>query len=158
MITLRPFEPADQEQAKHLILAGLVEHWGSLDETANPDLDDIATSYANGHFIVACDGDELVGTGVLIPLGRDEAGKITAEIVRMSVAGNRRRQGIGRLILDALCTKARNDGVERLILETTASWTGVINFYQRYGFQITHYEDSPYGRDVYFELELDLSQ
>ena len=52
----------DQEAAQRLILAGLVEHWGTLDPTKNPDLDDIQRSYVSrGHtFLVACQGQQLV--------------------------------------------------------------------------------------------------
>ncbi|MCP4415536.1 MAG: hypothetical protein GY805_02870, partial [Chloroflexi bacterium] len=44
-IVIRPFHPQDQSATKQLILAGLVEHWGELDPSLNPDLNDIARSY-----------------------------------------------------------------------------------------------------------------
>ena len=44
-IKILPFQQDDQEAVKELILAGLVEHWGFLDETKNSDLNDIAKSY-----------------------------------------------------------------------------------------------------------------
>ena len=72
-----------------MILAGLVEHWGFLDATKNPDLEDIAASYAGATFLVARLGDDIVGTGALVP---HQDG--TAEIVRMSVAQELRRRGL----------------------------------------------------------------
>jgi hypothetical protein len=36
------------------------------------------------------------------------------------------------------------------VLETTETWMEVIEFYQRFGFQITNYKDG----DVYFALDL----
>jgi len=45
VIRLRRFDPTDQEDAKALILAGLADHWGELDPTLNPDLNNIAESY-----------------------------------------------------------------------------------------------------------------
>lgn len=33
----RSFEPCDQDAARHLILAGLGEHVGWIDETRNPE-------------------------------------------------------------------------------------------------------------------------
>ena len=61
-----------------------------------------------------------------------------------------RRHGIGRLMLDSLCVEARRRGIRRLVLETTETWQEVIAFYQRYGFEITHYQDG----DVYFALDV----
>ena len=142
MLTLTPFHPSDQAAAKELILAGLVEHWGYLDPTKNPDLDDITVSYAQATFLVARQGGEIVGTGALVPRGEG-----VAEIVRMSVRKAQRQQGIGRTILEALLEQARVQGFRRVILETTATWSEVIEFYQRCGFRITRYQDG----DVYFE-------
>jgi len=61
-----------------------------------------------------------------------------------------RRQGIACRILDCLIEHAREKGYQQVILETTATWTGVIEFYLRCGFHITHHQD----RDVYFALDL----
>ena len=144
-LLITPFHPDDQAAVKQLILAGLVEHWGFLDPTKNPDLEDIAASYHAVTFLVARQEEEIVGTGALVPR---QAG--TAEIVRMSVAQQHRRSGIGRRILAALIAQARAQGFQRVILETTATWQEVIEFYLRCGFRITHYQDG----DVYFLLEL----
>ena len=149
VVTLRYFEPGDQDAAKDLILAGLAEHWGERDLTLNPDLNDIATSYADAVFIVGELADRIIGVGALVPRSDEEA-----EIVRMSVDSDLRRSGIGRQILQRLCDEGRQMGFSRIILETTVTWDGVIAFYQRFGFQITHYEESPFGRDVYFALDL----
>jgi GNAT superfamily N-acetyltransferase len=144
-ITIRPFQPADQVEAKALILAGLVEHWGFLDPTLNPDLDDITSHYAEATFVVARQGGRLVGTGALVPRCAEQA-----EIMRMSVAKELRRQGIGRLLLQRLCVVAQGQGFQRVILETTDTWHDVIQFYQQFGFQITHY----HAGDIYFALDL----
>jgi putative acetyltransferase len=144
-ITITPFHPSDQVEVKKLILAGLVEHWGFLDPNKNPDLDDITTSYAGAAFLVARLGEAIVGTGALVP--RQDG---IAEIVRMSVAPQHRRGGIGRRILDALIEQARAQGFRQIILETTATWGDVIEFYLRCGFRITHTQEG----DVYFEMAL----
>lgn len=144
-IIFRPFQPQNQAAAKALILAGLKDHWGTLDPTLNPDLNDIAQTYAQATFLVAWEGDRIIGTGALVP--RENS---TAEIVRMSVAADQRRKGIGKQILQKLYEQAKHDGYKRIVLETTETWTEVIAFYQRFGFQITHYLDG----DVYFSLDL----
>jgi len=37
---IRPFRPADQAEVRALIQRGLGEHFGFIDEFANPDIDD----------------------------------------------------------------------------------------------------------------------
>ena len=144
-INLKPFQPTDQPAAKALILDGLVDHWGFLDESKNPDLDDIAASYADGTFLVAWRDDEIIGTGAFKPHSAKQV-----EIIRMSVKKELRRQGIGQQILDELCQRAAQAGYSKVILETTETWQDVIDFYLRYGFEITHHLDG----DVYFRKKL----
>jgi len=124
----------------------LADHWGELDPTLNPDLNDIAESYRDALFLVAKQNGRVVGCGALVPHDAD-----TAEVKRMSVAAELRRQGLGRRILMALCEQARARGFQRIILETTKTWDEVIAFYRAFGFQITHHRDG----DVYFELDLE---
>ena len=140
---IRPFVPTDQSVAKALILAGMEEHWGFVDLTLNPDLDDIAHSYADGIFLTAWLDDKLVGTGALVP---ESLGVV--RIVRMSVAKEYRRCGVGQAILQRLCVQARMDGCHQIVLETTATWTGAIKFYSTYGFRPIGTWDG----DIHFEL------
>lgn len=141
----RPFEPQDQEAVRDLINQGLGEHWGHVDPSKNPDLEDIAKSYESETFLVAWREGQIIATGALV-----QRTSQTGEIVRMSVARHFRRQGIGRQMLDALCQQAWQRGFNRLILETTATWDEVIDFYLSYGFRKTHDRDG----DVYFCLDL----
>lgn len=144
-ISILPFQPEDQSEVKRLILAGLAEHWGTLDPNKNSDLNDISRNYAKAVFLVARLNNQIVGTGALIPKSDD-----TAEVVRMSVVTNMRQKGIGRKILQRLYEQAKSNGYKRLVLETTGTWHEVIEFYKRFGFQITHYLDG----DVYFALDV----
>ena len=130
---------------KALILANLVEYWGFLDTSKNPDLNDIAHSYAGAVFLTAWLDGELAGTGALIP----EAEGVT-RIVRMSVARQHRRRGIGRAILQELCACAREDGCHQVVTETTSTWDGAIAFYKRAGFRVIGTWDG----DTHFVLEL----
>lgn len=145
-LVLLPFKPKDQAVVRRLVLEGLAEHWGYLDERMNPDLDDIAASYADGVFLTAWKGNELVGTGAFRPVSAD-----TVQIMRMSVGKKWRRQGIGRMILEALCHRAYNSGYSRAILETTASWEEVIAFYRDFGFERTSHEED----NIWFEINLE---
>ncbi|MDQ1300207.1 MAG: hypothetical protein QG637_124 [Chloroflexota bacterium] len=128
---IRPFIPADQEAARRLILQGLGEHFGGVDETLNGDLDDILTTYVNqGHlFFVALTGETIVGTGALIIEGGP-----TGQLVRVSVARDRRRRGLGRALTLRLIGAARDRGLTRLWMETNDDWDAAIGLYRSCGF------------------------
>lgn len=145
VMRIRPFRSADQTAAKHLILTGLVEHWGFLDPALNSDLDDIADAYGQGVFFVAEVSNQIVGTGALV---HEKEG--VARIVRMSVDKNLRRKGIGKQILTALCDAAHQQGYRQITLETTETWEDAISFYQQSGFQVIGTWDG----DTHFLLEV----
>lgn len=130
-VVIRPFQSSDQSAAKQLILDGLEEHWGYLDVTLNPDLNNIAETYQQETFLLAEMGNRIVGTGALI---HENNG--LARIVRMSVDKNIRRQGIGRKILMALIGAAKERGYHQITLETTATWQDALTFYKQNGFQV----------------------
>lgn len=144
---IRPFQPPDQATTKKLILAGLIEHWGTLDPTLNPDLHDIASSYQGQTFLLAVQGNEIVGCGALI----EEEGIVGyGRIVRMSVSKEVRRQGIGRRLLRELEFEAQRRGFSHVVLETTQTWENAKNFYLANGYQIV----ANIQGDTHFEKEL----
>jgi putative acetyltransferase len=149
MVDLHELRQDEQDAVRSLILAGLAEHWGSVDPALNRDLDDLAATYVDGRVVVACDGGEVVGTGTVVPR---EAG--IAEIVRMSVAWRFRRAGLGRRLVDELVETARGWGAERVVLETSGHWTEVVEFYERCGFTLTHFETGEFGRDAWFAMRV----
>jgi ribosomal protein S18 acetylase RimI-like enzyme len=130
-LTIRPFQPADQDAVRRLILAGLLEHWGVLDETRNPDLDDVQQTYVDrGHtFLVAISEGQIVGTGALLV-----ETPLRGRIQRMSVDAGLRRSGIGRRMLAALLDVAHQRGFREVVLETTHDWYPAIALYQSRGF------------------------
>jgi len=104
-IRIANFRVADQVPVRELIIAGLAEHWGTADPSLNPDLDDIAATYAGATVLVAWLDERTVGMGTLV--SRSEG---VGEIVRMSVAADLRNRGIGKLLLTALCDRASTLG------------------------------------------------
>jgi GNAT superfamily N-acetyltransferase len=143
---VRDFRAGDQDKVKTLVLAGLEEHWGALDETLNADLEDIAASYSGGRTLVVEVDGSVIGTGTVVL--RQEG---VAEIVRMSVRRDFRRKGVGRLITSELLKVVSEWGVMRVVLETSAHWEDVVAFYSSCGFSITGYEEGDFGRDAWFE-------
>ena len=148
-LALREMRLDEQDTVRSLILEGLREHWGTIDETLNPDLDDLRDAYANAVVLVATEDDQIVGTGTIVR--RDDR---CAEIVRMSVAPRHRRAGLGRMLISELVVAAERWDVDRIVVETTASWAEVVRFYERCGFTLTHFVDGEFGRDAWFELKL----
>ncbi len=150
-VRLREIEPRDTPAVRELVLAGLAEHWGSVDQTLNRDLDDLAVAHPGSYTLVAEDPDgSIVGTGTLAPRSEHDV-----EVLRMSVATHLRGAGLGRRILDELVAVAFRWGARSVVLETTASWTATVAFYEHCGFQITHYAEGPFGPDAWFERRLE---
>ncbi|HEX6383288.1 MAG TPA: GNAT family N-acetyltransferase [Anaerolineae bacterium] len=149
-LTIRPFHPDDQAAARRLILGGLGEHFGFIDASLNPDLDDIWQNYvlAGATFAVAEVDGERVGTGALVA---EAAGDLaTGRMVRVSVSAEYRRLGIGRRLVNYLVEAARRRGYRQLLVETNHDWHDAIRLYQACGF-------TEYGRDeesVYLRRKL----
>lgn len=146
-IIIRPFVLADQPVVRRLILEGLGEHFGFIDETMNPDVDDIVAHFiAPGHiFLVAQCEMDIVGTAALILLGDG-----VAQMVRVSVSAQHRRRGIGRMLVNQLIGIARECGLQRIEVETNNDWEDAIGLYRRYGF-VEHDRDD---ESVYMSLPL----
>jgi GNAT superfamily N-acetyltransferase len=143
--TIRRFIPSDQEAVRTLIIEGLAEHFGAIDDRFNHDLDDIASHYTASYFVVAEAKGEIIGTGCLVPQGGD-----LAQIVRMSTARAHRRRGVGRAVLAALIGHARTAGIHRVILTTNEEWDDAPGFYSASGFT----EKTRAGGGVLFEMLL----
>jgi GNAT superfamily N-acetyltransferase len=146
---VREMRPDEADEVRSLILDGLVEHWGTIDPALNRDLDHLDGVGPDRVVLVATRAHRIVGTGTIVR--RDHG---CAEIVRMSVARDHRRTGLGQLLIEELVATARRWAVGRVVLETTAAWTDVVHFYEQSGFTLTHFADGPFGRDAWFELSL----
>ena len=144
---IRQFTSADQEAVRALVLAGLQDHWGTLDPTLNPDLDDVGGWYGSrdGYTIVAEMNGLIVGTGTIHRVDDQ-----TGVLVRMSVSRDQRGKGLGKALVRALEDEARERGYARLICETTDTWQDAINLYLATGFVIVDQRDG----DYHFELTL----
>ena len=130
-----------------LILAGLGDHFGWIDEMCNPDLDDIMANYIeSGHVLVVAEIDsELVGTGALTTENEN-----TGRIVRMSVKQTHRRKGIGRALLTHLLDVACQKGFTQVRVSTEHGWEEAIGLYEHCGFGERSRDDV----NIYFSLTL----
>ncbi|HEV2310935.1 MAG TPA: GNAT family N-acetyltransferase [Acidimicrobiia bacterium] len=117
------------------LLAELHDRYGQDD--ADPDrLDAPQLAAPHGTFLVAWLGADAIGCG-----GLRRADEGIGEIKRMYVRPAWRGHGIGRRLLDAIETRARTLGYERLILETGTRQPEAIGLYTSAGYAPI----APYG-------------
>ena len=145
-IQIAPFDHAMQNAFRSLVLEGMAERWGSVDESLNTDLNDIAAHYAEDYVLVALDGALVVGTGILLIRAAE------GEIVRMSVRRDYRRRGIATQLLAKLVHLASEYGVNRIVVETNAKWREAQNLYEAAGFKFTHSAPGDFGPETFYEL------
>lgn len=91
-------------------------------------------------FVVAVDGDEVVGCGALHVLWED-----VAEVRTVAVTEDLRGKGVGHKILEKLIDRARVIGVKKLFCLTFET-----EFFGRHGF--AEIQGAPVDPDVYQEL------
>jgi len=154
VIELRPFTVVDQAPVRALIWAGMTARFGFLDESANPDVDDIRAHFImpGETFLVAWQDDQISGCGALM---REHGSDLTARIVRVSVSADRQRQGVGRLISTRLLEIARERGFSEVLVETNEGWTSALSLYQALGFR--EYTRIPNEEFGFVEVHMRLS-
>lgn len=147
-IRLAEIDSSYQEPAAKLINSNLGARFGFVDESMNPDLFNIVKSYRDGLFLVAIDGELVVGTGALT-IAKEGIG----QIVRMHTAPEYRRRGIATMILNALENWAVTNRLGSLVLETEMHWDDAVGFYTRSGYSELERNEV----DIQFGKSLDLS-
>jgi amino-acid N-acetyltransferase len=91
-------------------------------------------------FVVAVEGDEVVGCGALHVLWED-----LAEVRTLAVKENFHKKGVGHQILEAIVDRAYSVGVKRIFCLTFQT-----EFFGKHGF--VEIEGTPVEPDVYQEL------
>jgi GNAT superfamily N-acetyltransferase len=145
-LRIAPFDPAMQDAFRLLVLDGMEERWGFVDESLATDLEDIDAHYGNDCVLVALQNAQVVGTGILLHRAAE------GEIVRMSVHREYRRRGIATQLLAKLVHLASEYGVNRIVVETNAKWKEARNLYEASGFTFTHSTPGAFGRETFYEL------
>jgi putative acetyltransferase len=127
-LTIRP-EPADQPDVLRLIEALDAQMTALYPPESNHLLDVAALSDPAVTFLVARDGNDVIGCGALL---RDPRG--WGEIKRMYVSPDRRGRGIGKRLLAELGTIARDARLRLLRLETGVHNAEALALYRRAAF------------------------
>ena len=128
-ISIAPGDPRQQDV--RALIAALDELMISLYPAESNHLLDVeALAHSDVTFLVARDRDAVVGCGAV--RRHDDA---LGEVKRMYVDPQVRGVGLGRRILDAIEREARQQGLQRLALETGIHQPEAIGLYRKAGFR-----------------------
>jgi putative acetyltransferase len=103
-----------------------------------------------GAIFLALLDNEIIGTAALMREHGD-----CFELVKMSVAPLHRGKGISKLLIGRCLGKAREIGVQKLVLYSNSQLQTAIKLYEQYGFQHVPVVDSPFvTADIKMELQI----
>lgn len=138
MYTIRPIQAADDLQIAAIIRANLEAYHLDIPGTAyfDPELDHLSRFYAadparRAYFILEDDrGRVLGGAGMAEFPGLDGC----VELQKLYLADAVKGCGLGRRLLEAVESAARERGCRQLYLETHSALVPALRLYQRAGF------------------------
>ena len=130
---IRPVVATDVAEVVAFVAASLAEFGLEFGVGATTDdaLRELPASYAGhgGAFWVALEGDRLVGTAGVFPVGPH-----IYELRKMYLDDRVRGHGLGRRLLETAVAWARGQGGRQLVLDTMEKMTRAIEFYETHGF------------------------
>ena len=151
-IVIRSFQTSDLAQCQALFSAGHMSYGDAkkyIDYAMRKDMSDIDKNYmqvTNGHWWVAVstDDNQIIGQIAILPLkigdpsyyktmSADERDQ-TCELVRLGVASDAQRFGLGKKLLSTLSEFARERGFNQVHVTTLTSMDKACAFYERNGF------------------------
>lgn len=162
MIEIRPIQPEEITAAKELIYSvahRVFQDTRPLDESIAyyearkelHDMDDVHHTYFDndGTFLAMTDNGQLIGTGALRKLN-----ETTCELKRLWLLFEYHGQGLGYRMIQELFAFARQEGYEKIRLETDrTAQSRAYELYKRLGFyEIPRYSDN--DEDVAMEMAL----
>lgn len=142
---IRPITPADDTAVAAIVRTCLAAYHLDIPGTAyfDPELDHLSAFYAaaperRAYFVLedTASGRILGGAGVAEFAGLDAC----CELQKIYLVEQERGCGLGRALLDAAETRARELGYQRIYLETHTSLREAIHLYERAGY---HRVDQP---------------
>ena len=160
---IRPIHEGEIPAAKRVILTVAYHIFGfdgTLEDSLRhfessgefKDMDDVQTHYfeARGTFLVALNGEQVIGSAALRKLDHD-----TAELKRMWLLEEYHGQGIGYRLLMQLFDFAREQKYACIRLQTSPEQVRALDFYRKVGF----YEIPCYNEDISeISMEIKLSE
>ena len=143
-INIRPIAPADDAAMAKIVRDNLKSHHLDVPGTAyyDPELEHLSRFYSGGintraYFVAAAeDGRAVGGIGMDVFPGFESCG----EIQKLYISDEIKRQGVGQRLLDCIEAYARNNGIQRLYLETHSALKAAVCLYEKNGY---HRIDKP---------------
>ena len=138
--SVRPYSDGDQRAIRALHDQTPPASSPPTDEPQrwHEELDDIEQHYL-AFWVATDEAEQIVGmTGLerldwTVPAFVDRSAR-TARLMRMRVAPDWQRQGIGRLLLGAAIEWARDGAYDAIVLETTPQQVAAVRLYEHVGF------------------------
>lgn len=136
---IRPIQPADDDAIAAIVRSCLAAHGLAVPGTAyfDPELDHLSAYYGErpherAYFILEHpDGSVGGGAGLCAFPGVDSC----CELQKIYLMDDLQGQGLGRVLLEAVETRARELGYRRIYLETHHNLETALGFYGHLGFQ-----------------------
>lgn len=152
-IRIRRYRPGD-EGAFFALNEAWIERFFRMEAKDRKMLGDPAGQILEpgGDILMAEEDGTAVGCCALIPMHGG-----TYELAKMAVSESHQGRGIGRMLIEAAITRAREMGARRLFLETNGRMAPAIHLYESAGFvHVKRATPSEYDRsDVCMELNLE---
>jgi GNAT superfamily N-acetyltransferase len=152
-VAVRTFCPGDEGDFRRLNEAWIAKYFGIEPKDLETFDDPQRRIIDKGGqiFVAFLDG---VAVGCVALIRRPEARSY--ELAKMATDENYQRRGIGRALIQAAITWARQRCAKRIYLETNHTLTPAIRLYESSGFKHMPPQPTPYKRaDVFMELRLE---
>lgn len=132
-ISIRPTQPSDLPAIAALL--GELGYPVSVDDLPSR-LERLQQDGHSAAYVATCDPD-VVGLATVHSFGLVHAATPVALLTSLVVAESARGQGVGRRLVDAAETWAREKGCARIIVTTAEHRSGAHAFYQSLGWEYT---------------------
>ncbi len=146
---IRSATNADRKRVQELVFSVLREYALELDLAGTDrDLEDLEANYTNrgGIFELLEDAHgTLLGTVGLYPIDGD-----TIELRKMYFAKELRGKGYGRRILARMIETAKDQGFNRIYLETASVLKEAVHLYEKFGFRPVEEKHTPRCDRAYY--------
>ena len=101
-----------------------------FDETTD-HLYDVFQAERSCYFVATINDEVIAGAGIF---PTEALPPKTCELVKMYVSSIARGKGLGKILLQKCIDEAKNNGFEKMYIETMPELTNAIEMYKKYGF------------------------
>jgi putative acetyltransferase len=128
---------ADDNAKLATIIRGSLEEFNAVkpgtvyfDETTD-HLYDVFQAERSCYFVATINDEVIAGAGIF---PTEALPPKTCELVKMYVSSVARGKGLGKILLQKCIDEAKNNGFEKMYIETMPELTNAIEMYKKYGF------------------------